>query len=130
MNQFSKNQRVTIYYNDLTLGYKSSGHRIHENCPSVDVPWKQANEYAEKKISNKEWSVYLIPEFNSIACYHEGQDPVDEQKTLQCPNGCSKEAYDDEKPEGTGMFTPIYLNGLSSPPEHICIICGEDGEIV
>lgn len=129
MNQLSANQKVTVYYDSITLGDKTTGHIIHEGCPSVKIPWRQATEYSEKKISTKEWSQYLIPELNSIKCRHEHE--VDEdQKMLRCPNGCSEEAYDEDNPEGTGMFRTIYLNGLSSPPEHICIICGEDGEIV
>ena len=129
MNKLRTNQKVKVYYNNLTLGNKATGHIIHEGCPSVDIPWRQATEYSEKKISTKEWSQYLIPELNSVKCLHEHEAEV-EVKILRCPNGCSKEAYDENKPEGTGMFRTIYLNGLSSPPEHICIICGEDGEIV
>lgn len=131
MNKFSKNQKVTIYYNNLTLGDRTNGHRVHENCPSVDVPWRQATEYAEKKISSKGWSVYLIPELNSLHCTFEGKDTQEEEKEyITCPNQCSKEELDEDNYEGTGMFKPYFLNGVSSRPEYICNICMSDAIIV
>lgn len=131
MKKLGKNQKVTVYYNDITLGDKTTGHTIHMGCPSVRIPWRQAVEYADKKISTGEWSQYIIPDLNSIKCYFAGEDDYEEdKKMITCPNKCSQEIYDEDNPEGTGMFRPYYINGLSSPPEHVCIICGEDAIIV
>jgi len=131
MNKLERNQKVTIYYDRITLGGRENGHIIHSGCPSVKVPWKESIEYAEKKIDSKAWSVYIIPELNSLTCHFPDEEGAEyETEFIKCPNKCSEEEFSDDDYEGTGMFTPIFLNGRLSRPEYICNICGADAEIV
>lgn len=52
---------VTIYYNDVFVSEEP--FEIYENCPYVNIPEHEAEEYAENKIENREWDAYCIPEF-------------------------------------------------------------------
>ena len=56
----SRNHKVTIYFNNIDIENKP--YRVFEGCPSVTIAFKDAIEYAEKKIDSGEWSQYLIPE--------------------------------------------------------------------
>jgi len=93
MQNLGTNEKVTIYYNKVTIGDRSSGHIVHIGCQSVDVPWRQATEYAEMKISSKEWDKYLIPALNSLETTYEDQAPQDEEKVsyIECKCGNKEE---------------------------------------
>jgi len=51
---------VTIFYNDVFVS--EIPNEIYANCPCVNVPIDEAIEYADKKIENREWDAYCIPE--------------------------------------------------------------------
>lgn len=63
------NQKVTIYYNEVDIANKP--YRVEFGCPSVTISWREATEYAEKKITDGEWSQYLIPELTGVETIFE-----------------------------------------------------------
>lgn len=52
---------IKIYYNDVVIGETP---RVKPNCPFVTVPVELAKSLAEAKISNGEWTSYLIPDLH------------------------------------------------------------------
>lgn len=72
------NQKVTIYFNDVDINSKP--YRVFEGCQSVVLSWKEATEYAEKKISEGEWSQYLIPALTSVETIIEGESDLSEEE--------------------------------------------------
>jgi hypothetical protein len=52
------------------------------------------------------------------------------KKVITCPNGCTKEDFDEQDMLSSQMFSPTLLDGPGSVPEYNCIICGMDAVIV
>jgi hypothetical protein len=86
------NEKVKVYYNKVTLGNRETGHIVHLGCPSIELPWRQATEYAEKKMDSKEWTVYLIPALNSLKTTIEEEEEAEEEiRTIKCSCGNEEE---------------------------------------
>ncbi len=111
------NERVKIYYNDLLIGDKE--HIIYPNCPFLELPWRQSVEYAEKKISSKEWSAYIIPALSGTkVTFGEEEYQPHEENLLKCPCGNNEEIEG-----GPEELTKFYHSGGS---HFICAECHKE----
>lgn len=100
----SPNEKVTVYYNNITIAGRESGHIVHVGCPYEKLPWREATEYAEKKIDSGEWSEYLIPALNSIKTTFEDQDDLNTEEDLSIVCKCGNTEKMEGGPEELTKF--------------------------
>jgi hypothetical protein len=93
---------VTIYFDKVDISQKP--YRVLIGCESIEKTWKEATEYAEKKISDKEWSEYLIPELTSVETIIEGESKEDQETLPYIDCICGNKETIEEGPEETNNF--------------------------
>lgn len=60
---------VTIFYNELNLS--ETPYLIHPNCPSVNVRFEGAEDFAKKQVESGVWTSYLIPDLTTEEFIYE-----------------------------------------------------------
>ncbi len=113
------NQKVTVYYNDIDISEKP--YRIHAGCPSVELPWREATETAEKKIDSEEWSQYLIPTLTGAKVINEGQSDDSGEKVSQIE--CEACGNKEEVISGPEELDNFFHTGGNN---FICSVCYQE----
>jgi len=122
----TENQTVTIYYNGVDVSEKPD--KVLPDCNFVNQPRKEATEYAEKKLSNNEWSSYLIPELTSVETIIEGESdhPQQESLSVSCKCGNSEEvSIEDLDDVRKFVFSVIMFENAY----YLCTECMEEVKI-
>lgn len=116
------NQKVAIYYNQVDISGKI--YKVFPDCPKVEVPWRQATEYAEKKVSDKEWSQYLIPELTGAKVIFEGESINGGEivRKIVCTCGNEEEMDIDTRRDESKEFIHS-LNDGEGEAYYICVQC-------
>lgn len=94
-----QHEQVTIYYDLVNVEQKP--YRIFAGCPSVKMKWREAVEYADKKISSGEWKSYVIPALTGAECIFSEEEveigeEEKEKRYIECPCGNAEEEQEND----------------------------------
>tara|TARA_R110001606_G_scaffold203594_3_gene351689 strand:- start:1668 stop:2063 length:396 start_codon:yes stop_codon:yes gene_type:complete len=122
MSKLGSNQKVEIFYNQVDISKKV--YKVLANCPSVKVPWRQAVEYADKKISDKEWTEYLIPELTGAKVIFEEESITEGEimRKIICTCG-NEEEMDIDIPRDHSREFIHSMNDGEGEAFYICTQC-------
>jgi hypothetical protein len=118
--------KVTIYYDLINL--ETTPYQIFAGCPSEQMKWREAVEFADKKISSGEWKSYVIPALTGTECIFLEEDAEilqeEEENLIVCECG-NQEEY-----KGNDMLTDefTYMGTNSVVMYFMCNHCMKDVE--